>query len=132
MDGNGERVRAGRAFGLHACGLIGAVSILFFHPGAMDMDRLKSNLLLLLLVPAAAAAVGLKRLVESAAHPLPASLSLAALLTLVLTPCLLVLGDRLGDVLRPALAPFRQGSHRQSDIGQPNDHFFKINDINRL
>jgi O-antigen ligase/tetratricopeptide (TPR) repeat protein len=74
----------GKSAILHAAGLIGATAVLFFHPGAMDMDRIKSNLLLLIVLPLTLLASGPRRLSRYAADPLPASLGFAALLTVAL------------------------------------------------
>jgi len=80
-------------------GLLGAAAILFFHPGAMEMDRLKWSLLLaaaLLLL-----AVSLRRgLVTTALSPLSPALFTAALL-----PAFLVLSCLRTGL--PALEDFR-------------------------
>lgn len=70
--------------GIHVAGLIGALSLVFFHPGAMDMDRLKGNLLLVAMLPLCAILFGPGRLLRAICRPLHHALTCALVLCALL------------------------------------------------
>ena len=78
-----KTVRDGRA-GIHIAALIGGLAMLLFHPGAWDMDRLKSHFLLCIILPLLLGAFGFRRLFEVYSAPLRGSLAAAALIPVLL------------------------------------------------
>jgi O-antigen ligase/tetratricopeptide (TPR) repeat protein len=72
------------ARGLHCAGLIGVLALLFFHPGAMDMDRFKTNLLLTLLFPLLLVGFGALRFFKTTDTAMPRALFIFALVPLCL------------------------------------------------
>ncbi len=69
---------------VHAAALIGVAAVLFFHPGAWDMDRIKWHLLLCVALPVLVGAARFKGIRRAAAAPIARGLSGAALLPVFL------------------------------------------------
>lgn len=76
---------AGRArLTLHAAAFIGAAAMLFFHPGALQMERIKMNLLLCVTLPLLLLFSGPRRLGRALTAPLSPGLAFFAALPLLL------------------------------------------------
>lgn len=76
---------AGRArLTLHVAAFIGAAAMLFFHPGALQMERIKMNLLLCVTLPLLLLFSGPRRLGAALTAPLSPGLSFFAALPLLL------------------------------------------------
>ncbi len=67
-----------------AIAFTGVAAVLFFHPGAMDMDRIKTHLILMILLPVLSAACGPQHLLKTASTRLPPDMLFAAILVFFL------------------------------------------------
>jgi O-antigen ligase/tetratricopeptide (TPR) repeat protein len=87
--------------GIHAAGLIGAAAVLLFHPGAMDMDRLKWSFLLCITMPLLLGAFGFSRIRAALRVLGKGPLAAAALIPAVLMLSLVLRPAHFMDGLRP-------------------------------